>query len=190
MGESPRFGEAETIGSYTVVNHIQSEESSNLCRASLIAHPSAGVFDMKVYKTEHFAIEEYNDLFAHIRIVSTLNFQMFQNYYDCFAVDNPIRIGVCFEPVEGQTIKQTVHTLRSHNKRLQEVELWSFLVQTTIALNELNKYNIVHCNLNQDNVVIKHNMEIRFINFESAVALEGVQSVRVLKNSRRSQSMK
>ena len=190
MGDSPRFGEAEKIGKYTVLNSVESKDNCKLYRASLTEAPFGGVFDMKVFNTQHYAIEEYNELFGHIRIVSTLNFQMFQNYYDCFAVDNPVRIGICFEPVEGQTVRQVIETLRMHNKRLKELEIWSFLIQATIALNELNKYNIVHCNLNQDNLVIKENKEIRILNFDHAVALEGVQSVRVLKGSKQSILMK
>ncbi len=83
------------IGKYRTIEEIESwnwdTKGYRSYHAKLAEQRVCPTFLLKVFDADDMSIDEINRVIEHFRILSSINFPMVQNFFDCYAVDNPIR---------------------------------------------------------------------------------------------------
>ena len=88
---------APQIGKYRADEEIRPAEADSrgfsLYRVKVVDQPISPVFELKVFDGTDWGVGDINRFFEHVRVLSSVNFPLIQNYFDSFVVDNPIRYG-------------------------------------------------------------------------------------------------
>ena len=79
------------IGKYVIVGTIEVDPNENYDHYLVSLDSDDEQFELKLYRDIEFSIDAQNQLLSIFRVISSIDFPMVQKFYDCFAIDDPVR---------------------------------------------------------------------------------------------------
>ncbi len=79
------------IGKYSILHKREVDEKEEYEHYYVRLDIYREEFELKLFNKLEYSLEAQNRVLNVIRIVSSLNFSLVQKYFDCFAIDEPIR---------------------------------------------------------------------------------------------------
>lgn len=106
---------------------------------------------VNLFESEIYKILKKN---IHKNVISFINYTKFDNYQYYI-----------YEYFEGYNLAE----LLNKKNKLQENEIKHIILQITNGLKFLHSYDIIHCDLKLDNIIINDNNDVKIIDFDLAI---------------------